>query len=120
MRGERKSNTTISGASSANQRNDIQMMFRWFANDGPTLNLAWKLCEFQGFRTSITLKPCIFMIFQGGGPDPLPPFWIHPYYAQGNRAILVRLHKVGIVKGVKKVRSAIKLCSYYFSYNMSL
>ena len=24
------------------------------------------------------------------------------------------------VKGVKKVRSAIKLCSYYFSYNVSL
>ena len=27
----------------------------------------------QGIRTNITKKPYIFVIFQGGGPDPLSP-----------------------------------------------
>ena len=31
-------NTTISGPSSACQRNAISMAFRWHADDGPTLN----------------------------------------------------------------------------------
>ena len=35
------SNTTISGPSSAHQRNAIEMAFRWRADDGLTLNLAW-------------------------------------------------------------------------------
>ena len=35
--------------------------------------------------------------------------------------ITVWLHEAcRVIKGVKKVRSAIKLCSYYFSYNVSL
>ena len=31
-------NTTISGPSTARQRNAIEMVFRWRADDGPTLN----------------------------------------------------------------------------------
>ena len=31
-------NITINGPSSARQRNAIQMAFRWWDNDGPTLN----------------------------------------------------------------------------------
>ena len=31
-------NTAISGPSSAHQQNAIKMVFRWRANDGPTLN----------------------------------------------------------------------------------
>ena len=30
---------------------------------------------FQGIRTSTAKKPYIFVIFQGGGRDPLPPLW---------------------------------------------
>ena len=36
--GKNYSNTTISGPSTARQRNAIQMAFRWRADDGPTLN----------------------------------------------------------------------------------
>ena len=32
-------NTAINGPSSACQRNTIEMAFRWWANDGPTLNV---------------------------------------------------------------------------------
>ena len=51
MRGGGKdSNTTISGPSTARQRNAIQMAFRWRADAGPTLNAcqACKLCGFTG------------------------------------------------------------------------
>ena len=34
-------------------------------------------------------------------------------------AIGVKQRNIWVVKGVKKVRSAIKLCSHYFSYNVS-
>ena len=49
------------------------MAFRGRADDDPTLYwiLAWKLCDFQGIRTSIAKKPYMFVIV--GGPDPLPP-----------------------------------------------
>ena len=36
--GRNYSNTTISGPSTARQRNAIQMAFRWQADGGPTLN----------------------------------------------------------------------------------
>ena len=36
--GREDPNTTISGPSSARQQNAIKMVFRWCANDGPTLN----------------------------------------------------------------------------------
>ena len=36
--GREDPNTTISGPSSARQRNAILMAFRWRADDGPTLN----------------------------------------------------------------------------------
>ena len=36
--GSRDPNTTISGPSTARQRNAIYMAFRWRADDGPTLN----------------------------------------------------------------------------------
>ena len=36
--GRNDKNTTISGPSSARQRNAIKMAFRWRADDGPTLN----------------------------------------------------------------------------------
>ena len=61
-------NTTISGPSSACQRNAIYMEFRWRADDGQTLNAVM----FQGIWIRIAKKPYIFVIFQGG-PDPLPP-----------------------------------------------
>ena len=37
--GNETPNTTISGPSSARQRNAILMAFRWHADDGPTLNV---------------------------------------------------------------------------------
>ena len=55
------------------------MVFRWRADDGSTLNAG--LVAFQGFWTSIAKKPYIFVIFQrGGGPDPLSPLWICPWF----------------------------------------
>ena len=62
-------NTTISGPSSARQRNAIQMAFRWRAE-------CWldSFVIFQGIRTSIAKKSYIFVIVQGGGgANPLPP-----------------------------------------------
>ena len=49
-RGGEDSNTSISGPSTACQRNAIQMAFRWRADAGPTLNAcqACKLCGFTG------------------------------------------------------------------------
>ena len=39
--GRKDSNTTISGPSTARQRNAIQMAFRWRADGGPTLKALW-------------------------------------------------------------------------------
>ena len=36
--GRKDPNTTISGPSSARQRNAISMLFRWRVDDGPTMN----------------------------------------------------------------------------------
>ena len=46
------------------------MAFRWRAVDGPTLNLAWQLCGFQGILTSMLRNPMVF--FSGDG-HPKPP-----------------------------------------------
>ena len=53
----------LSGSSSAHQRNAM-MAHHWM--------LAWKLCDFQGSRTSIAKKPYILWFFGGGWP-PVPP-----------------------------------------------
>ena len=34
------------------------------------------LVFFHGVGTSTDMKPYIFVVFQGGGPDPLSPLWI--------------------------------------------
>ena len=62
-------NNTISGPSSARQRNAILMVFRWHADDDLTLNSGLVALSFKGIRTSFAKKPYIFVIFQGG-PDP--------------------------------------------------
>ena len=43
--------------------------------------LAWLLSFviFQGIHTIIARKPYVIVIFQGEGPDPLSPLWIHPW-----------------------------------------
>ena len=52
------------------------MVFRWRADEGPTLNADLAGLRFKGIQTSIAKKPYIFVNFQGG-PDPLsPPLWI--------------------------------------------
>ena len=60
------SNTTISGPSTARQRNAIQMAFRWRANGDPLVSFV----VLQGIRTNIAKKPYIFMI--GSGPPVSP------------------------------------------------
>ena len=61
--------STISGPSSACQRNAILMAFRWRADDGPILNAG--LVAMYFFRGS--KKPYIFVIFQEGSGPPAPP-----------------------------------------------
>ena len=53
-------------------------MFRWRADDGPTLNPVLVAAIFQGIRTCIARKSYIFAIFQGEGPDPLSSI-LDPY-----------------------------------------
>ena len=71
-------NTANNGPSSARQRNAIEMVFRWRADDGlycVSLAGRWWLGSFvifQEIRTIIAKKPYIFVIFLGG-PYPLPP-----------------------------------------------
>ena len=53
------------------------MVFRWRADDGPTLNAGFcSFVIFQGIRASIAKKPYVFVIFRGGGGGvrtPCPP-----------------------------------------------
>ena len=53
------------------------MVFRWRADEGPTLNagLIGSFVIGQGIRTTIAKKSYIFVIFRVG-PDPFPPLWI--------------------------------------------
>ena len=66
--------TTISGLSSARQRNANNMAFHLRADGGRTLNagLAVLIVIFPGFRASIAKKPYLFLIFQRRF-GPLPP-----------------------------------------------
>ena len=54
-------NTTKSGPLSACQQNAILMVFRWRANDGPTLNAGLIDVILQRIRTRIAKKPYIFL-----------------------------------------------------------
>ena len=69
-------NTTISGQSSARQRNTISMALRRCADDGPTGCWLGSFMIFQRIWTSSAKKPYTFVIFQRGGgvaghPAPL-------------------------------------------------
>ena len=70
-------NATMNGPSSALQRNAIKMVYRWRADDGPTLNAgSVAFVIFQEIRTSNAKKPYNFLIFRGRGsgpPAPPPP-----------------------------------------------
>ena len=55
------------------------MAFRWRADDGPTLNAGLVAAIFQGIRTYIARKTCIFVIFQGGGSGPPVPPPLDPH-----------------------------------------
>ena len=58
------------------------------SNDGPTFNAGLvTLWFFLEIHTSIARKPYSFVIFQGGGPDPMSPLWIRPcaYAQSGSR-----------------------------------
>ena len=75
-------NTTKSGPLSAHQQNAILMVFRWRANDGPTLNAGLIDVILQRIRTRIAKKPYIFVIFQGGGSwsPPVSPLDLRMAY----------------------------------------
>ena len=63
--GREDQNTTISGPSSARQRNAVSLQRD---DDGSTMNAGLvALCFFQGILTSIAKKPYIFGFFGGGG-----------------------------------------------------
>ena len=71
-RGREDPSPTLSGPSSARQRNAFETplkAFRWHADECPTLNAGLETVIFQEIRTCIARKPYIFVIFQCGGPD---------------------------------------------------
>ena len=57
-----------------------QFKWRWCPNNECRLG---SFVIFQGTRTSIAKEPYSFVIFQGGGPDPLSPLWIHAWIFTG-------------------------------------
>ena len=62
--GRKDPSPTLSGPSSARQRNAIKWRF-----SGTPINAQLRSCDFQGIRTCIARKPYIFVFFQGGsGP----------------------------------------------------
>ena len=69
---------TLSGPSSARQRIAIKLCFA-----GMPMNAQHRMLAaiFQGIRTCIARKPCIFVIFRGGGEGgsgpPVPPLVPH-------------------------------------------
>ena len=71
-------NTTISGPSSARQRNAIWMAFRWRADDGPTLNAgSVALWFFRGSGPELLRTPIVCDFSGGWGSEPRsPPLWI--------------------------------------------
>ena len=66
-------NSTISGPSSARQRNAIGMAFRWRAVGGPTLNAALVALWFYRDPDQYCYETLNLCDFSGGGPDPLSP-----------------------------------------------
>ena len=73
---ERKDpNTTISGPSSARQRNATLMVFHWQADGGPTLNAVLVALSFFRGSGPVLLRNLINCDFSGGGvqtPCPSP------------------------------------------------
>ena len=54
------------------------VVFRWRADDGPTLNAgSATLCFFQGIWTRIAKKPYILWFFSEGSGPPVPPLDPH-------------------------------------------
>ena len=77
--GREDPSTTISGPSSARQRNAVSLA----CDDGPTLNAALVAAIFQGNRTCIARKPSwYFCDFSGGRGIRArsPPLWICTCY----------------------------------------
>ena len=68
--GREDPNTTKSGPSLARQRNAISLAGQSWPNIECWLG---SFVVLQEIRASIAKKNYIFVIFQGGGPDPLPP-----------------------------------------------
>ena len=54
------------------------MVFRWRADDGPTLNAGLVAAICKGIRTYIARKPYILVIFQRGSGPPVP-LWIRTW-----------------------------------------
>ena len=70
-KGREDPSTTISGSSSAHQRNAI----KWRFSGVPMIaQNEWRLgrCDSHGIRTCIARKRYIFVIFQGGGVVRIP------------------------------------------------
>ena len=76
-------NTTISGPTTARQRN--------VSLAGPMMANHWmlecKLCEFKGIRTSIAINSYIFVIFEGRVRTPCPPPPLDPHIALQTKVI---------------------------------
>ena len=83
MGGREDPSPTLSGPSSARQRNAIKA-FRWHADECPTLNAGLAAAIFQGIRTCIARKPYIFVIFQCGGSGPGSAHVISRYFGTYN------------------------------------
>ena len=70
----------IIGPAAERHLNGVSLAGRWWPNIESLLGSCVIL---QGIQTSIVQKRYIFVIFQGGGPDPLPPpLWIRTCFLQ--------------------------------------
>ena len=67
--GREDQSPTLSGPSSARQRNANKRRFAGMTthDECPTLNAGFAAAIFQGIRTCIARKHYIYVIFQGGG-----------------------------------------------------
>ena len=65
--------TALIGPSSVRQRNAVKWRFAGVPMIAHHGMLAWQLCDFKRIQTSISKKPYIFVIFQGGGVGFGPP-----------------------------------------------
>ena len=71
--GREDPSTTLSGPSSARQRNAIKWRFAGVPMIGPIFNAGFVAALFQGMRTFIARKPLYICDFSGRGPEPLSP-----------------------------------------------